>query len=252
MKLTVVGYWGGFPFQEGASSCYLLEKDGFTLVIDLGSGALSQLQRYIDIPELDAVILSHYHHDHMADVGVLQYARVTYAYVEGLKDILPIYGHVEDKAKFNALTHDFTSGVAYHPKEQLTVGPFQITFLRTEHNVPCFGMRITDGQHTLVYTADTAYKDEWIPFAQEVDLLITDCNFYAKQHEQAERAGHMTSQQGALIAEQAQVKELILSHLPQFGDHQQLLKEAKEVFSGTVHLAKQGFIWEGPTTPSSK
>src|SRR5699024_6661998 len=119
--------------------------------------------------------------------------------------------------------------------------PFSITFLQTKHPVPCYGMRLTDGEQTIVYTADTSYQDDWISFSSKADVLITDCNFYG--HQDGTDAGHMNSREGALIAEKAGVKELILSHLPQYGSQKQLVEEAKEVYQGTVHLAKEGFIW---------
>src|SRR5690625_3266221 len=244
MKLTVVGHWGGYPAAKGATSCYLLEKDNFALVIDMGSSALSKLQTYIDVTHIDAVILTHYHTDHVADIGVLQHAKLVQTYLQGHSEILPIYVHVEDIASFNTLSHKYTSGVIYNPKKDLTVGPFTIKFLRTKHSVPCFGMRITDGEHSIVYTADTAYFDEWISFANRANLLVNDCNFYADQEENALAAGHMTSIQGAHIAQQAYVDELLLSHLPHFGDHEQLVAEAKQYFTNAVHLAEEGFVWQ--------
>jgi len=242
MKVTVIGHWGGYPAKGGASACYVVEKYNFVLVVDFGSAALSKLQKYYDVPDIDAVIISHYHADHIADIGVFQHARVVYAHVAGQDDLLPIYGHKEDETEFEKLTHDYTEGKPYNPKEALQVGPFTITFLQTKHSVPCYGMRITDEKTTIVYTADTAYQDEWIPFAEGVDLLIADCNFYAGQN--ASEAGHMTSTEGAMIAQQAEVKELLLSHLPQFGDQKQLVAEAKEVYTGPIHLAKEGLVWE--------
>ena len=76
MKMTVVGFWGGFPEAGEATSGYLFEHDGFRLLVDCGSGVLAQLQKYITPSDIDAVVLSHYHHDHVADIGVLQYARL--------------------------------------------------------------------------------------------------------------------------------------------------------------------------------
>jgi ribonuclease BN (tRNA processing enzyme) len=38
MRLTVVGCSGSIPGPDSAASCYLLEADGFRLVVDLGSG----------------------------------------------------------------------------------------------------------------------------------------------------------------------------------------------------------------------
>src|SRR5699024_1436825 len=114
---------------------------------------------------------------------------------------VPIYGHEENEAAFHMLTHDLTEGIAYDPDELLKIGPFYIRFMRTEHSVPCFGMRITDGSHTVVYTADSGFKEEWIPFSLDADLLIADCNFYAGQD--ATATGHMTSDDCATIAKRA-------------------------------------------------
>lgn len=242
MKATIIGHWGGFPAPNGATSSYMVEKDGFTLVIDMGSGALSKLQNYKHINEIDAVILSHYHHDHVADIGVLQYARLVHYYISGADIVLPIYGHMENEQAFESLTHDQTEGRSYDPHGELELGPFTITFLRTKHPVPCFGMRITDGESVIVYTADTAYQDEWVDFSADADLLITDCNFYEAQD--GTDAGHMNSKDGATIAYQARVGELILSHLPQYGDHQQLIHEAKQYYHGKIQLAFEGLVWE--------
>lgn len=242
MKLTVIGCWGGYPPADGATSAYLLEKDNFTLLIDVGSGALSKLQKYTTVSNLDAVIVSHYHHDHVADIGVLQYAKLVQFYVEGISEVLPIYGHTQNENGFDSLTHKYTKGIAYNPAEKLEIGPFSITFLRTNHPVPCFGIRITDGDSVIVYTADTSYKEEWIDFAKGADLFITDCNYYADQD--GSNAGHMTSAEGGRIAEKANVRELLLSHLPQYGDNGQLVQEAGEYFKGSIQLAEEGYVWQ--------
>ena len=87
---------------EGTSS-YLLESEGFHLLIDAGSTTLVRLENYLDPLKLDAVILSHYHHDHIADLGVLQYYRQLYPTLEPTP-ILPIYGHTQDQMHFKELT----------------------------------------------------------------------------------------------------------------------------------------------------
>ncbi|WP_163971987.1 MBL fold metallo-hydrolase [Oceanobacillus halotolerans] len=241
MKMTVLGFWGGYPAPGGATSSYLVEKNGFTLLIDAGSGSLSKLQNYKHVMDLDAVVLSHYHHDHIADIGVLQYAWLVQSYLRDKKEILSIYGHTENKARFESLTHECAKGVAYDPDQPLQIGPFTITFMKTNHPVPCYGMRITDGEDVIVYTADTAYKEEWKKFAKGADLLITDCNFYADQD--GSKAGHMTSVEGATIAKDAGVKQLLLSHLPQYRDTNDLVQEAQQVFKGDIQLATEGYIW---------
>ena len=56
MRLTVVGCSGSFPGPESAASCYLLEADGFRLVIDMGNGSLGALQRYAPLFGVDAIL----------------------------------------------------------------------------------------------------------------------------------------------------------------------------------------------------
>ena len=73
MKLTVVGCSGSFPSAESACSSYLVEADGFRLLLDMGNGALGELQRHCGLYDLDAIFLSHLHADHCIDMcGVLR------------------------------------------------------------------------------------------------------------------------------------------------------------------------------------
>lgn len=241
MKITTIGYWGAYPAQNSATSCYLVEHKGFRLLVDCGSGALSRLQSYVSLTSVDAVILSHYHHDHVADIGVLQHARLVQTILGNTEGRLPIYGHKEEEEKFNTLESTYTKAHVYTPEESLSIGPFTITFLKTVHPVPCYGMRITDGDNAIVYTADTSYQKEWIPFAEGADLLVSDTNFYKGMD--AAKAGHMTSEEAATIAAEAEVKELWLSHLPHFGTHSKLKQEAADIFQGEVKLASEGLRW---------
>ena len=76
MQVTIVGHWGGYPKVDEASSGYLIEHEGFQILLDCGSGVLSKLQKFIQPEMLNGVIISHYHPDHIADIGVLQHARL--------------------------------------------------------------------------------------------------------------------------------------------------------------------------------
>ncbi|WHY73301.1 MBL fold metallo-hydrolase [Fictibacillus enclensis] len=242
MKLTVIGYWGGYPGKGEATSGYLLQHNGFNLLIDCGSGVLSGLQSYIQPEELDAVILSHYHHDHVADIGVLQYARLVQSFLQSGVETLPIYGHNEDQQGFANLTYrEATKGVAYFPEESLTVGPFSIAFQKTKHPAVCYGMRITAGDQTIVYTADSAYLLEFIPFSTGADLLISECNFYSDQD--GSGPGHMNSHDAGNLAEASGVPFLLLTHLPHFGDRKQLVSQAGEKYAGRIEAAYAGWTW---------
>ncbi|MGE6260980.1 MBL fold metallo-hydrolase [Heyndrickxia sporothermodurans] len=239
MKLTVIGPWGGYPKVNGASAGYLLEHKGFHLLVDCGSAVLSKLQQYIQPELLDAVIISHYHPDHIADIGVLQHALIISKYMNKEIKTLPIYGHNENQHGFQSLFFDdVTKGLAYQEDQEIHIGPFKVSFLRTKHPVPCFAMRIEAENSVFVFTADSSYLEEFSSFAANADILLCESNFYGDMDGSA--AGHMTSYEAGQIAQAAQVKHLILTHLPQYGELEQLKMEASEKFSGSIFLAEEG------------
>lgn len=69
------------------------------------------------LEKLDAVILSHYHADHIADVGCLQYAALVNSSLGKSKTVLPIYGP-ERSQRFQELTFEnYTAGIAVRSGE---------------------------------------------------------------------------------------------------------------------------------------
>ncbi|KRN56353.1 MBL fold metallo-hydrolase [Carnobacterium divergens] len=247
MKVTVLGFWGGYPFKNEGTSAYLVESEGYHLLVDAGSASLIALEQHIDPLELDAVILSHYHHDHIADIGVLQFLRQLKRknHGEDRAPILPIYAHTENAQGFSALTLERVSeGIAYEEHHKTYVGPFEITFMRTLHPVPCFAMRIEEVKtgKVLVYTADSGYLADFIPFSKGADVLLADTNFFEGMEN---HRVHMTSVEVARIAKEAKVSKLVLTHLPQTGDLELLKAEAiNHVENTEVLLAKKDLIIE--------
>lgn len=71
MKVKILGYWGGYPSAGGATAGYLVTTDEGHILLDCGSGVMSKLPAEVKVEDLSGVILSHLHHDHMADLGVL-------------------------------------------------------------------------------------------------------------------------------------------------------------------------------------
>ena len=136
MQLRVLGCYGGYPHNGVGTSSYLLTSGDFHLLLDCGSGALLALEKVLDPLQLNAVLLTHYHHDHTADVGVLQY-EWQLGSTQRSQAELPIYGHTADPLNFGALTWPHaTIGRPYDPTQPIQIGPFTITFLATHHPVP--------------------------------------------------------------------------------------------------------------------
>lgn len=243
MKVTVIGHWGGFPGEGGASSGYLLQHDNFNLLIDCGSAVLSKLQKYISVEDLNGVIISHYHFDHTADIGILQYAELIKTKMGITSKTLPIYGHIYDEQEFKRLSlESYTKGIPYKESDILKIGPFEVTFCETRHPAKCFAMRISCGKYVVVYTSDTGYFPGLPEFANDADLLICECNLYKNQDGSA--SGHLNSTDAAVVARDAGVKHLLLTHLPHYGNISELLEDAKKVYGGKSELASSGWTWE--------
>ena len=71
MRLTVLGGCGGWPAAGLACSGYLVEHDGFRLLIDPGYAIVPRLLAVVDAAAVDAVLVSHGHPDHCADLNPL-------------------------------------------------------------------------------------------------------------------------------------------------------------------------------------
>jgi len=241
MKLTLIGYWGAYPPANEATSAYLIEHDQYRLLIDCGSGAISQLQNYLQLTELDALIISHYHHDHRADIGCLQYSMFL-QHIAGLRSAtFPIYGNREDQAQFEALSYlNYTKGVGIDELQPIQIGPWRVSFCKTNHPVYCLAMRFDTGIHSFVYTADMHWSDEMVDFCQDCDVLLGECSVY--DHQASIQSGHMTPELIGKLAQEANVKNLILTHLPQYGEHQELLSRAGQVYSGKISIASKGKV----------
>lgn len=234
MKVTVIGHWGGFPKVGEATSGYLIENDDYRLLLECGSGVLSSLQRVIDLGKLDAVLVSHYHYDHCCDIGPLQYARQIKTLLGEIDKPLPIYA---PKGEFFNLLKwdDYTYGESFEEESTLNLGPFEVSFKKNIHPVEAYSVNIKCRNKVLSFTSDTSYFDELADFFKNSDLLIAECSFYADMD--GTKAGHLNSSQAGMLAEKASVKKLVLTHLPHFGKHDDLVEQSRKHYSGSIILA---------------
>jgi len=246
MKLSIIGYWGAYPGPGGASSGYLIEETGFrgkeSILFDCGSGVLSKLYDYTDLSLLNNVVLSHYHSDHVADIGCLQYASKVQLSLGERSLPLSIYGHNLSEFKDTLIYEDASVFIPYEENTPLRIGPFTLHFKRTPHPAPTFAIRIETARGSIGYSADTGWDDGLIDFFKGVDLLLCESSLYNRFKGRVE--GHLTSGEAGLLAKEAGAGQLILTHLPHFGDHNDLKKEAGEVYKGKIELAESGKIWE--------
>jgi ribonuclease Z len=86
--------------------------------------------------------------------------------------------------------------------------------------------------------SDTGYHKRLSSVAKNSDLLIIESTFLDKDKDKAKNYKHLTAKQAAIIAKDAKVKRLILTHLSErYKNKEDILKEAKKTFKN-VELAK--------------
>ncbi|MEX2104885.1 MAG: MBL fold metallo-hydrolase, partial [Bacilli bacterium] len=146
MKVTILGCQSPYPGAGGATPGYLLQTDQGSILIDCGSGVFAQLEKHLHFNELDAVIYSHLHHDHMADHLILQYA-VFIAMIRGeRKQLMMVYAPNQPKEMADRLPYSNGFNVrTIDDRTELDICGVHIAFLRTDHGIPCYAMKITNG-----------------------------------------------------------------------------------------------------------
>lgn len=245
LSVTSLGYWGAYPGAEAATSAFLLECDDTRVLIDCGSGVLMKLQSYLRPEELDAVIITHYHADHTADLGCLQYALRVAESLGNRSGPLPIYGHDEDVSCENMTYRTHTIFRRYSENSPLSLGPLTFTFFKANHTEPSYAVRAAWGDRVIVFSGDTAYSHTMVRAADQADVFFCECSLYNAFTGMVE--GHLTAGEAGIIARKAGVKELVLTHLPHYGNHADLLQEAGEEFSGPLRLNEAGLVWRVTT-----
>lgn len=227
MKLRVLGMNGLFPSAQGACSGYFVSAGKTRLLIDVGAGTIARLLSFFDPSKLDALLVSHLHHDHFSDSGILSY----YLAARGGKLPLDVLSP-ENHALF------MNGSFKWRNTLEIQIGEVHIKALPVRHPVPTFAYRLECNQKTLVYTGDTNTIDALAPFANQADLLLCDaCMPFSKwTHD----APHLSARHAGELAKEANVKKLVLTHLNPFYAKEDLFSEAHNVFHKTVLAQSDG------------
>ena len=241
MRLTVVGCAGSIPGPHSPASCYLLEADGFRLVVDMGSGALGALQRYTGLAEVDAVALSHLHADHFIDMCSFWVAR-TYSKQGVLR--VPVYGPADTAARIARAnddpdvtgTFDFVTLTPGHHE----IGPFSVTVGHVAHPVEAFAFRFEHGGHVLTYSGDTGESPVLIELARSADVLLCEAGF--PDLPDLPPGLHLSGRQAGQHGAAAGAASLVLTHLDADYDPALSLAAAQDAFTGLVSLAAPGRV----------
>ena len=247
MRLTVLGCAGTYPGPDSGCSGYLVEHEGFRLLVDFGNGALGQLQRHCDLLSVDAVWISHLHADHCLDLVAYSYARRYHP--DGVPAPLPVHGPAGLAERIRAAYEsppadglDEVYDYAVVRPGTTRLGPFEVTAVRVAHPVEAHALRLRAGGRTLVYSGDTAESDALVELARDCDLLLCEASW---ESEPPPPPGiHLTGRQAGEHALRSAARRLVLTHLVPFVDPAVIEAEARESFVGRLDVAHRGDVYE--------
>jgi ribonuclease BN (tRNA processing enzyme) len=217
MRLTVLGSSPSWPNPGEAQSGYLVETGGGRLVLDCGNGIVSRL-RALEAPPPDAIVLSHLHPDHIADVLSLFWGRLSGALDWPTALYVPPGGRVvlADLVEvWDWRLSLFESAVPvreYRTAAPLEVAGATLRFARTHHSPHSYLIRVEAGGRTLVYTGDTAAVPVVAQHARGADVLL--CEATEAEPAAGGQRVHLTPTEAAAIAVEAGVERLVLTHVP--------------------------------------
>lgn len=239
----MVGNSGSGPGPASPASCYLVEHEGFSLLLDLGNGAFGSLVALADPAAVDAVYLSHLHADHCLDVAPFM---VWHRY-SGQSARRPVRLFAPDGADRRlALAYDLDGGpvtdvfdVVRVGVGEWSLGPFAVRTARTAHPVECHAVRLTAGGRSLVYTGDTGPSAAVEELARGADVLLAEASF--PDVPGLPPGLHLTGRQAGELAAAAGVGRLLVTHVPAWVDPEAQLAAARTSFPA-AELARHAAV----------
>lgn len=242
MQLTILGASASYAEAGQACAGYLVEFEDVRVLVDCGNGTIANASAVTDVTKLDAVLVSHTHPDHFADIYALQ-AALRFA-PEGPVGSLPIYvpeGLWDRMRSLLSARGAEQFAAAFEPHviadgDRLAFGGITVTCHAVDHEGPTFGMTFDAGGLRLAYTADTRLGEAVRSAVAGADVLLAECTL---PEEYAGKAPHMTATEAATLAKDSGAEMLILTHLWPTADHEAMADIAAGIFDGDLRLAEE-------------
>ena len=254
LSAAVCGSRSPLPSPGRAETCILITAGDDLFVVDIGDGSNQNLRSWnIDFSAIQAVLITHLHSDHIADLpGLHQNAWVVGERSSKLKVFGPEGVDQFTQGIEMAYAHDYVfrnehHGDAIAPLEYAGFdtnvidlnkpvifdnGELKITAFRVVHEPiePALGFKFEYKGRSLVITGDTSYTQSVIDNSMNVDVLFHEAqaNHMLAVMEGALRSNgtdllatvlddittyHTTLIEAAEIANKANVKKLVFYHL---------------------------------------
>lgn len=243
-RVTVLGCDGSYTGPGGAASGYLVRSASATVLLDMGTGTFANLQLHCDPKELDAVILTHRHMDHCADIRMLQ----LYLSIEAPDFRLPVYAAPEVYEAIydnECACPDVLVWSTLEDRDELDIGDLCMTFSQTEHWVPTFAVSVRANNRRFLYSSDTG--PHWSAadaFGTGFELAFIECTLANDAPNRNSEVKHLSPTTAAQIARDAQIARFLLTHLLPSTNRREAKARAAHVFGMPVECVEIGNTYE--------
>ena len=246
MQVTVLGTSGSYPGPHKACSGFLVTEGDDHLLLDCGPGVLAGLQVHLPMEDLTGIIISHMHPDHFLDLIVMRYALVYGSHPR--PSPLPLYLPPGGKRIWERMVEPLTEVGnnfsrpfdlrEYGDSSWYALGALKVRPAPLKHYIPSYGFEIC-ASGRLVHSGDTRPCAELLSLAHQADLFLCEAT-WLEDEAPLEKRGHLTAREAGEIAQEADVRRLLLTHVSPDVDSQKSLEAARGAFSGEVLLAQEG------------
>lgn len=265
MEIKTLGSVSPYPKDDKNGVSYLIRSGNNKILLDCGPGSSRLLNMKEDLINL-IIIISHLHKDHYSDLLAIGYASYVYKNLGYLKNKIKVYIPCDDEVladenfvdkdglktirSVNKKLPDFEYLINFGKENyfdfigykniDINLDGIKITSEKNPHQISTHSIKIKDSYGTMVYSADTGYKNNCLEtFAKDADLLICESTFLKGQKKVGNN--HLYAYEAGLIAEKANVKKLMLTHFWPEIDKRKYVDEARKVFKNTV-ASKEGLV----------
>ncbi len=213
LKLSILGYWAGFPNLGSGSSSYLLQSPLGNVVLDMGSGSATCYTSHHRYEALQGLVLSHWHHDHATDLLHYQHAWKVLMKQGIVQDPLSLYAPPIPNYLHPLLDPSVLDIHLINEQAPFELAGIQFEPFPVHHTILCYGMKMQFEDETIAYTGDTAYFPQLSQVIKGCQTLLCEAtNFEGSLHSSGQ--GHMSPQEALRLAHEAEVDQVILTHLP--------------------------------------
>ncbi len=229
---------------RGESSIYFNN-----LLLDCGAGTVNKLNKLNLINNIDTILITHLHKDHINDIFKLisflniasEGKTINIFSPPGLNKILNVYKtHLGLSSKYfiNIDKIKVNEGII----ENININDKLVSSYKMDHRVINYGYLIKSNNIKLFYSGDTRkYK---IP-KLSVDYLIHESTGLEKHKKIIKKVGHSTAKDAALTANEMGATTLFLTHINNWLNKDvDILEEAQKYFNGNIHVVKDYDIFK--------